>query len=161
MSKRRSDAQEKSARSTDPTIKVKKSGGLSSNMQWGILGGSLLFILGAWLWFFQLSPNANTVSVTMPKLSRNAQAGQTAFTANCASCHGQKAGGSQSGPPLIHKYYEPNHHGDGAFFLAVKTGVRQHHWGFGDMPPRPEVTQRQVQSIVAFIREVQAANGIF
>ncbi|NJO35044.1 MAG: cytochrome c [Rhodospirillales bacterium] len=43
---------------------------------------------------------------------------------------------------------------------AVKTGVRQHHWRFGDMPPQPRVTEEQVAAIVGFVREVQTANGI-
>ncbi|KAB2849084.1 MAG: cytochrome c, partial [Hyphomicrobiaceae bacterium] len=64
------------------------------------------------------------------------------------------------GPPLIHRVYHPGHHGDAAFFLAAKQGVRQHHWRFGDMAALPHVSDQQLAAIVRFVREVQAANGI-
>jgi hypothetical protein len=69
-------------------------------------------------------------------------------------------GGTDNGPPLIHKIYEPNHHGDLAFQRAVRQGSRAHHWRFGDMPPQPQVTDADVSVIVKFIREIQRANGI-
>lgn len=103
---------------------------------------------------------AETVSVTLPELSPEARAGGQAFIQNCAKCHGMIAGGTDKGPPLIHKIYEPNHHGDFAFQRAVRQGARAHHWRFGDMPPQPEVTDADVAVIVKFIREVQRANGI-
>jgi hypothetical protein len=39
--------------------------------------------------------------------------------------------------------------------------VKAHHWPFGDMPPVAGVTQADVTLILAYIREVQVANGIF
>lgn len=87
--------------------------------------------------------------------------GQTAFNAKCASCHGENgAGTSGVAPPLIHKYYEPSHHGDQAFHLAVQNGVRAHHWKFGDMPPVEGLTSADVDGIIAYVRAVQRANGI-
>jgi hypothetical protein len=103
---------------------------------------------------------AETVSVTLPELSPEAQAGGQAFIENCAQYHGMIGGGTDNGPPLIHKIYEPNHHGDLAFQRAVRQGSRAHHWRFGDMPPQPQVTDADVSVIVKFIREVQRANGI-
>jgi len=100
------------------------------------------------------------VDVRVPELSSHAASGQTAFQENCASCHGDNASGSDKGPPLIHNIYNPGHHGDRSFFMAVQRGVRAHHWPFGNMPPQPKVTERQVVEIVRFIREVQVANGI-
>ena len=79
---------------------------------------------------------------------------------SCAECHGMVAGGTDKGPPLIHKYYEPNHHGDFAFFRAVKQGVKAHHWPYGDMPPQPNVSEVDVELIIKFVREVQRENGI-
>ncbi len=116
----------------------------------------------------QAAPAAPTqpdalVSVTLPdSLSPEAQLGKRAFEAVCAACHGQNgAGRAEAGPPLIHKIYEPSHHGDMAFQLAAAQGVRAHHWRFGDMPAQPQVTQSDVKAITAYIREVQRANGIF
>ena len=84
-----------------------------------------------------------------------------AFEAKCSACHGVNAAGRDgSGPPLIHKIYEPSHHGDGAFLVAATNGVRQHHWSFGNMPPVEGITQAEVKSIVTYVREVQRANGI-
>jgi cytochrome c len=102
------------------------------------------------------------VEITVPAtLSNNAQIGQMAFETKCAACHGTNAVG-QGGvaPPLIHKIYEPSHHGDEAFQRAAAIGVRTHHWPFGDMPPVEGLTRGDVIMIVAYIRELQRANGI-
>lgn len=102
------------------------------------------------------------VSIQLPEtLSEQAQIGKTAFDAKCAACHGADADGQVGvAPPLIHKIYEPSHHGDESFQRAVAQGVRAHHWRFGDMPPVDGLTRGDVQVIVAYIREVQRANGI-
>lgn len=103
-----------------------------------------------------------TVAVKLPSsLSATAQDGMVLFERNCAECHGENAAGSENGPPLVHKIYEPGHHGDAAFYLAARNGVRAHHWNFGNMPPRPDVTEPQIAAIVAYVRELQQANGIF
>lgn len=103
-----------------------------------------------------------TVEVTVPaSLTANARDGRVLFGQNCAACHGPKAGGTDQGPPLVHGIYEPGHHADGAFLLAVRNGVRAHHWNFGNMPPRPGLRDVEVAAIVAYVRELQKANGIF
>ncbi|MWD29724.1 c-type cytochrome [Aquicoccus sp. SCR17] len=101
-------------------------------------------------------------AVTLPDtLSPEATMGKRAFEAVCAACHGENAAGKQGyGPPLVHRIYEPSHHGDMAFQMAAQRGVRAHHWPFGDMPPQPGVTRAEVATIVAYIRELQRANGI-
>jgi cytochrome c len=98
--------------------------------------------------------------VHMPTLSQIGRKGKEAFDSMCAQCHGQNGSGSDKGPPLVHRVYHPGHHGDAAFFLAAKKGVRRHHWKFGDMPAQPHVTDEQIAAIVGFVREVQVANGI-
>lgn len=100
------------------------------------------------------------VHVEVPALKGAAAAGEAVFAASCAVCHGRDAAGSEQGPPLVHRIYEPGHHGDAAFALAVARGVRQHHWSFGDMPPQPGVSPREVEQIVAYVRALQRANGI-
>lgn len=102
----------------------------------------------------------NTVKVTVPKLSAIAMNGMKIFNENCGACHGVNASGSDQGPPLIHKIYNPGHHGDGAFFLAAQRGTRQHHWRFGDMPPQPQVKEADMREIIQYVRELQRANGI-
>jgi len=99
--------------------------------------------------------------VTIPDLSEAATRGQAAFDTYCATCHGTDAGGTNSGPPLIHKIYHPGHHADMAFYLAARQGSRAHHWSFGDMPPVQGVSDADLVDIITFVREVQRANGIF
>ncbi len=73
---------------------------------------------------------------------------------------GQMQRGAPEGPPLIHAIYRPGHHGDTAFHLAVRIGVRQHHWPFGDMPPIPGLESKDVEKIIAYIRKEQQRAGI-
>ena len=86
--------------------------------------------------------------------------GKREYDANCASCHGRFGTGSDKGPPLMHDIYNPGHHADEAFQRAVRNGVPQHHWRFGDMPPQPQVGDEQLAQIVRYVRELQQANGI-
>ena len=105
---------------------------------------------------------AAMAKVSLPdSLSEQAKIGERAFNAACAECHGDNAAGRQGmGPPLVHKIYEPSHHGDMAFHLAVQNGVRAHHWSFGNMPPQSGLTKSDVSAIVTYVRELQQDNGI-
>ena len=89
------------------------------------------------------------------------QGGEAKFNANCASCHGKQAAGTDHGPPLVHKIYEPNHHGDPAFQRAAANGVKAHHWEFGNMPKIEGVTSEEVDQIVKYVRWLQKQAGIF
>jgi mono/diheme cytochrome c family protein len=86
--------------------------------------------------------------------------GRVLFASRCASCHGADARGTDQGPPLVHEIYRPGHHADIAFHLAVKNGVRAHHWGYGDMPPQPGLTPEQVGHMVEWVRREQRRAGI-
>ncbi len=87
--------------------------------------------------------------------------GEALFNQKCAVCHGQRAVGSPQGPPLVHPYYEPGHHSDMAFLLAVRRGVRAHHWRFGDMAPVPGLSDGDVRAIIDYVRALQRAKGIY
>jgi mono/diheme cytochrome c family protein len=108
------------------------------------------------------SSGAPIVEVAIPaELSTNATIGKTAFEAKCADCHGLNGAGQDGvAPPLVHKIYEPSHHGDEAFWLAAQRGVRSHHWPFGDMAPVDGLTRADVKMIVTYVRELQRENGI-
>lgn len=99
-------------------------------------------------------------SLTLPALTPEQEDGRALFEANCAACHGVNAAGSDQGPPLVHRIYEPSHHGDMAFVLAAKQGVRAHHWRFGNMPAVAGVNDEEVLLILAYVRALQRANGI-
>lgn len=88
------------------------------------------------------------------------QAGEAKFNAHCAACHGPQATGTQQGPPLVHKIYEPNHHGDAAFLRAAELGVRAHHWEFGNMPKIEAVSSADVEQIIRYVRWLQRQAGI-
>jgi len=106
--------------------------------------------------------DGSLANVRLPEtLSQNAQIGQLAYQAKCADCHGVNAAGQNGvAPPLVHIIYEPSHHGDEAFQRAAAMGVQGHHWTFGDIPPAAGVPRGDVTMIIAYIRELQRANGI-
>ena len=126
------------------------------------LGAAVLVSAVGLLWMLSSTgrPRSTKVEVTEPELPALAAKGKSLFEANCATCHGMTASGTDRGPPLVHDIYNPGHHADPAFFSAAKFGVRQHHWPYGNMPPQPQVSEDQVAAIVRYVREVQIANGI-
>jgi cytochrome c len=101
------------------------------------------------------------LSQSKPSVPAEFKPGETLFNANCARCHGERGAGTSNGPPLVHKIYEPNHHGDAAFQRAAAMGVRAHHWQFGDMPKISGVSPADVEQIVTYIRWLQRQAGIF
>lgn len=108
-----------------------------------------------------MAATGSMVDVIVPELSSNALLGQRIYDTACAACHGANAAGTEgTAPPLVHIYYEPNHHGDEAFQQAVANGVTSHHWRFGNMPPVDDLTRGDVTMIITYIRELQRANGI-
>ena len=128
---------------------------------------AIIVAAGVLIWNFvekhvnSSKPDGIPVAVVVPALDAPATKGAAIFSDNCAVCHGANASGSENGPPLIHKIYEPNHHGDGSFLLAVRQGVRAHHWPFGNMPAIDGISDDDVAHIVYYVRTLQKANGIF
>lgn len=112
-----------------------------------------------------LSAQAGAQGMAVPQpragLMPNAAKGKTLFVKHCAACHGAELKGSDKGPPLLHRIYEPSHHGDASFQMAVKYGTRAHHWQFGDMAPVPGVTPDDVAHITGYVRGEQRKAGIF
>ena len=128
-------------------------------------------VAGLWFLFFRAEPDVVAagrpaegdpmVAIGLPEISGNELIGKNVFDAKCASCHGENATGKYGlAPPLVHKIYEPSHHGDMAFVRAAQLGVKSHHWKFGDMPPVDGVTEAEVAYIIAYVRTLQRANGI-
>ncbi len=102
-----------------------------------------------------------TVAAASEKTPSHLIKGEELFHVRCSSCHGEKARGTERGPSFINKIYEPNHHGDASFHLAVRNGVRAHHWKFGNMPKIHGVSQEQVDHIIGYVRWLQKQEGIF
>ena len=127
--------------------------------------GAMALIAVAVLGWMNLGPGSRTpttaiAGVTVPELSGTAAEGAALYTKYCAECHGENGSGADKGPPLIHKYYEPNHHTDQAFMVATLYGARQHHWKFGNMKPVEGIAEDEVIKIITYVRAVQRANGI-
>ena len=133
---------------------------INSFTKYAVLGLVIAGLGLAFSGFFDNGTQGLTVDVRIPELSTTAIKGKVAFDANCAQCHGENAAGTNQGPPLIHNIYNPGHHGDQAFLIAVKRGVRRHHWPYGNMPPQPQVSNTELTAIVKYVRELQVANGI-
>lgn len=139
---------------------------VSGRMRWVIIAGlfahllALLVIVGYLGESFSDRIPAKPVALVVPELSEEARAGAHVFDRRCSTCHGRNAGGSDAGPPLVHPIYRSAHHADVAFALAIRRGVHSHHWKFGDMPPQPGLSAREIETIVRYVRELQRANGM-
>ena len=105
---------------------------------------------------------AQTAAVPTPSsgLMPNPAKGKGLFVQKCASCHGVDLKGSDTGPAVLHRVYEPSHHGDAAFQNAAANGARAHHWKFGNMPAVKGLTPDDVAHVTAYIRMEQRKVGI-
>lgn len=108
------------------------------------------------------APGDPILTVSVPELTGPAANGAKTYAKYCQSCHGVNAAGQKGvAPPLVHKIYEPNHHGDQAFYSAALNGAIAHHWPFGNMPPVEGIKSEEIAEIIAYVRAMQQANGIF
>jgi mono/diheme cytochrome c family protein len=117
-----------------------------------------LIILSSFLFLLNGPATSNDDNVDIP--FSYAQ-GQVLYESSCASCHGKQLTGTDKGPPLLHAYYKPSHHSDQTFYRAALKGVKAHHWGFGDMPSVPGMTEVKVKRIVPYIRFYQQHKKLF
>jgi mono/diheme cytochrome c family protein len=85
--------------------------------------------------------------------------GAEPYAQHCASCHGADLRGTDEGPSHLSVVYEPGHHPDWSFEVAVREGVRAHHWSYGDMPPIPDIDDDELDDLIAYIRAVQEDQG--
>jgi len=123
-----------------------------------IIVGSLLFFVVV---MFSSAAVAEKGAVKQPNVPFKYAVGKKKYQESCSVCHGKWLGGSKQGPPLLHGFYKPSHHGDPSFYRAALKGVRAHHWKFGDMPPIRGITRKDMDTIVPFIRWLQQAKGLY
>ena len=130
----------------------------------GAVAAAVVAAVAAWMLWPDDHSGHRPVGGTPSGISVSSTAGmpgEAPFNQKCAVCHGLQAMGSPQGPPLVHRYYEPGHHSDMAFLLAVRRGVRAHHWRFGDMAPVPGLSDADVKAIIDYVRALQRAKGIY
>lgn len=125
-------------------------------------GDKLAAVLGLSVGGKPLSVRFMQAGTTAPAaLSPQAEAGRKVFEAACAACHGQALRGSDNGPPLLHPFYaQGSAHGDEVILGAINNGAKSHMWRFGDMPKPDGVEPGRDRDVLAYIRAVQAANGL-
>ena len=85
--------------------------------------------------------------------------GATIYEARCASCHGGDLRGTDEGPTQLSIVYEPNHHSDDSYRSAIRTGAAEHQFNFGDMEPVADITDEQIESVIAYVRAQQELLG--
>src|SRR3954465_13947710 len=86
--------------------------------------------------------------------------GRSIFQTPCAPCHGTTLNGTSMAPSMIQAAFAPDQTPDQAFFNAIRHGVPQKRFQKGPMPPQPSVATADIPAIVAYVRSVQAQNGI-
>ena len=66
-----------------------------------------------------MGANTALAKVILPEtFSENAKVGKLLYEAKCVACHAVNASGQDGvAPPLVHKIYEPSHHGDESLSL--------------------------------------------
>jgi mono/diheme cytochrome c family protein len=100
-------------------------------------------------------------AVAEPALVDAARAGKPVFERVCATCHGAALRGTDKGPPLLHILYTAAAgHTDPVMASAMGRGTRSHMWKLGDMPMPDGLAPGDDKALVAYIRAMQAANGL-
>ncbi|MFV9673262.1 MAG: c-type cytochrome [Acidimicrobiia bacterium] len=127
---------------------------MSTKLLWGIGAGVIVALVIA-----VVATGGGSVSGEVVGQG-NPVAGKVVFEGTCAACHGVEGVGTEAGPPLVHAYYRPGHHADGAFTLAIRNGVQPHHWNFGAMPPQPDLSDQDIADVTAYVRQIQEAAGV-
>ena len=133
-----------------------KPGKVNDGVFWLIVFVIVLVAAGNLVYWQSRAPR----EIVVPAFNILEQQGAGLFAAHCESCHGEHARGSNSGPTLIHSFYEPNLHGDSTFYDAIRHGAYSHHWNFGDMPAIDGIKEGETAAIVAYVRRLQFANGL-
>ena len=160
MARRKSRKRRSRESRSKPTPARQQPAAKKSKILFGAAFAAVFVVASVAIWVIRGSTSGGSaVNVEVPALSAKAQLGSRTFDANCVPCHGPNASGTDKGPPLVHRIYEPSHHGDASIRRAVRLGVQPHHWRFGSMP-KIALSDRELDGVIAYIRELQRANGI-
>lgn len=86
--------------------------------------------------------------------------GAAVYRANCSACHGDDLRGASTGPSLLLTIYGPEELPDEAIRDAVRNGVSEERFEFGEMPANGALGDERIDLIIDHIRDVQAAEGL-
>ena len=131
---------------------------MNKAISWAVV---LVAIGGGYIWLSNTPRRPLVIAdVVVPEFSPRAAQGEAVFQGTCAACHGVNMVGTANGPPLLSPVYRPASHADYAITRAIKNGVAAHHGRFASMPPQPDIAEADIVPLIAYIREMQRANGI-
>ena len=102
---------------------------------------------------FERQGAASSVAETM-------RAGQLAFQRECAGCHRPSAGRTARGPNLVDPAYGPSEMADDLIRGAIQAGVPQRALGDPGMPGLDHISERELDSILYYLRAVQRVDGV-
>jgi len=141
--------------SVDPDAPVVKA-----PVKWmALVMGTLVLLTVGTMW------NREKISIKaspiIPELSASAANGRVLINAQCAECHGVDGTGySKKGPPMLHPRYREEVYPDHHFKRVLIEGRPQKNWRFGPMPAQPQLSDSDMNDIIAFVREVHDATGV-
>lgn len=88
------------------------------------------------------------------KFSQLAVAGMRLYVSHCEDCHGRNGVGTEKGPSLHYEIYHAPNLGQVAFHTAVKHGVQESRWEYGDMP-KSNLSFNEIEQVARYVRDVQ------
>ncbi len=87
---------------------------------------------------------------------RSVSAGRILFTANCTTCHGDNAQGTDDGPTLYSKQFLGSVD-DGTIFSVVSSGVPSTNMPAWNQAHGGPLTNEDVRQLVTFLRSLQSS----
>lgn len=116
---------------------------------------------------FAAAVTAAVIALALAACAEDAPSGDTSpargadvYERYCASCHGSDLRGDPTGPTLLTELYAPEVFTDEAFRRSITDGAPQQHWGFGPMPMVGGVRGSDIDAVLAFVRQQQAAEPL-
>ena len=123
---------------------------------------AVLILIAASMAFAACGNSGGKTATKAPPLTQEqlVAKGRSIFQITCATCHGTTLHGTSMAPSMIQPAFAPDQTPDQAFFTAIRHGVPQKRFQKGPMPAQPSVPTADIPAVIAYVRSVQAQNGI-
>lgn len=86
-------------------------------------------------------------------------AGEQTYGDFCGACHGRDFEGSVQGPSQLDAVFEPATTTDADFRSAIRNGVEETNYDYGNMPPIRSLDDQRIADVIAYVRSVQEERG--